>query len=73
MIFAGKVSRKYIITFIVNFFFFYTFSFTGVVGGVAAASLIGYVAYTKVFAKGASMIAKKAAMADQAHVASEGL
>jgi hypothetical protein len=44
--------------------------FTGVVGGVAAAGVIGYVAYTKVFAKGASILSNKA-MATQAHVSSD--
>jgi len=42
----------------------------GVVGGVAAAGVIGYVAYTKVFAKGASILSNKA-MASQAHVSSD--
>lgn len=57
-----------IFAFVVNFSLFVLF--TGVVGGVAAAGVIGYVAYTKVFAKGASILSNKA-MASQAHVSSD--
>ena len=53
-----KKGINIIFAFVVNFSLFVLF--TGVVGGVAAAGVIGYVAYTKVFAKGASILSNKA-------------